>query len=208
MPLATAAQIAEMNKLIHEAAIYTNCTKPADGADVVLTAGVPAGGQYAGITSGETKWTYKPTMTGDLINEATGMVAFRKTDEVASVDFMMAVGDYKGIKLAFQDAVSTTTVGSGATPTVNTLSVGGKFEVTPQCVVLVAQVDTFLNMSTTIVCYEWLVVYNAISENGVEHAYKRNQTRMVKVTLKAIADPTRTAGDQLLKYGFQENPVP
>jgi hypothetical protein len=51
-------------------------------------------------------------------------------------------------------------------------------------------------------------IYDALSVDGVKLDYKRNENRMVEVTITGYADPTRDAGDQLFQIGQDEDPTP
>lgn len=207
MPLPVQADIDNLNQLKGEAAIYINCTKPADGADVALsTVGVPAGGTWIGVTQNAAKWTYKPTVTGMKIEQTNLEVAPRITDEMLTVDFTAAEAVYTNLNVAIVGGTLATTAGSGTTPSKHTIAMGGLSSLTPITVVLVSNIGSYVYMSTTVQLYEWLVIYNACSVSGVPVSYQRNVTRVYAITLQGYGDPTRTVGDHLGKYGVLFNP--
>jgi hypothetical protein len=207
MPTITATQLGRLNRLIKEAAIYINCTKPADGADVALTAGVPAGGTWVGLTQDAAEWDYTPTISGIKIEQTNLEVAPRITDEQVQLTFktVEAVSDKLALAIG-PGGTLTNTAGATTTPSKNTIAMGGKSDVTTQTVVLVSQIGTYTYMGTPVTLYEWFVIYNAVSATGAKVSFKRNETRMVQVTIKGYGDPTRTVGDQASKYGAMYDP--
>lgn len=203
MPQPTQTELDSLTSLAGEAAIYINCTKPADGADVALTDGVPAGGTWVGMTQDAAEWSYKPTISGVKIEQTNLEVAPRITDEELTLSFKAAEAVYDKLKLALQGATFTDTPNTGTTPGKRTLSVGGLTQITTQCVVLVSKIGSYVYMATTVNLYEWFVLYNAVSVDGVKVPYQRNATRMLQISLKGYGDPTRTVGDHLGKWGAQ-----
>lgn len=209
MPLPVQADIDLLTKLDKEAAIYINCTKPADGADVALNpaTGAPAGGTWIGVTQDMAEWAYKPTVTGMKIEQTNIEVAPRNTAEVVNLTFKAAKAVYSNLQLALPSSTLTTNAGATTTAGSRTLAIGGKSDIATQCVVLVSNIGTYVYMSTTVQLYEWFVMYNAVTADGVKVPYLRNATRMYQLNLQGWGDATRTVGDQLCKVGFQFDPA-
>lgn len=170
--------------------VYTGVTKPADFTPLGETAGVPPGGTDVGATTGVATFDYKPTINMTDIEQVFGMVAPRLTTETATLKFTAIEATYLNLALAAQMATPSTD-GSH-----NILKVGGRTDITPQTVAIIAKnADSGL--------YHWICVYNAVSMAGLTLAVKRGEPRQVAVELTAIPDVTRSAGDQMFQY-FEE----
>jgi hypothetical protein len=167
--------------------IYKAVTKPADFTEMAHTAGVPAGGTDVGATVGAATFEYRPTISMTDIEQVFGMVAPRLTTETATLRFTTVEATYLNLALAAQMATASST-GSH-----NILKVGGGTGITPQSVAIIAK-----NADSNL--YHWVCIYNAVSMDGLTVAYKRGEPRQVAVTLTAIPDVTRSAGDQMAQY--------
>lgn len=188
--------LSNLKKFIGQGEIYVGVTAPAANTALALTAGVPATGTDVGLTSGEATLTYKPTFTGVSIEQTTGEVAPRVTNETVELKFMAAEAVVANIGLALQTGTSHTTTGPGRT----FYTVGGKVFFSNQCVVLVSP---FVDDGTGNTWYEWVCLYSAMSVQGLVLKYKRNDTRMIEVTFTGYPDPTRPVGDQTFQIGQQ-----
>jgi hypothetical protein len=203
---ATAAQVQTLRNMVGQGEIYSGCTKPATNTAIALTAGVPAGGTSVGLTSGPASLDYKPEFKGVEIEQAYGEVAPRVTKESVTLKFKCAESTYDKLQLALQTATHATTAGSGATPTKNTLYIGGLTFFNDQCICLVSNIGSYVYMATTVQLYEWVCIYSAMSVSGLKLDWKRGETRMVEVEITGYADVTRNEGDQLFQIGQQKDP--
>jgi hypothetical protein len=104
-------------------------------------------------------------------------------------------------------AASPQTVNTTGGANRNLLMVGGKIDAITQCVALVSKIGTYSYMGTTVVLYEWVCVYEAMSVDGVKLDWKRGENRMVEITITGYADVTRSEGDQLYQLGQLAQPA-
>ncbi len=207
MPI-TAAQVAALKKNIGAATIYTGVTKPADQTPITLTAGVPTGGVDVGMTSGPATFEYKPEYADVQVEQSLAPVAPRITKETVTLKFRSAEAVFNTLKLAIQSGNTASTTGVAPAPDLDIIYVGGDiFANDPQCVALVTKIGSFTYMSTDYDLFEFIVLYEVLSVDGVSVAFKLGETRMVDVTLTGYADVTRPIRDQLFQWGRQGTPV-
>lgn len=214
----TSAQLESLRRFIGQGEVYYDVNTPASDFDPILfVAGSPGVPQISsgataapsvGLTSGPASLEYKPEFKGVEVEQANGEVAPRLTKESVTLKFKMAEATYDRLKLALQTATLTTTTGSGVTPTTRLLSMGGQTFFPTQCIALVSPIGTYTDSSTVVELFEWVALYQALSVDGVKLDYKRNETRMVEVTITGYADVTRGVGDQLFQIGQDEDPTP
>jgi hypothetical protein len=198
MPTITDNQIRTVEELIGEGNVYVNVTAPADGAELALVAGEPATGTWVGLTSAEAVLKIKETIKGRKIEQSSGEVAHRITEEMASLKLTMAEADATHLKLALNGATSGTT----ALDSTTWVKGGGKTRIVPGSVVLVSPIENE-DGSTR---YQWVMFYKARPSGEPEIKYSRAGDREIEVTFEAIPDITRTRGDQL--YQFVEDDPP
>lgn len=207
MPI-TAEQVAALKKNIGAATIYTGVTKPADKTPVTLTAGVPTGGTSIGMTSGPATFEYKPEYADVQVEQSLAPVAPRITKESVTLKFRSAEAVFNTLKLAIQSGDTVSTSGVAPAPDLDIIYVGGDiFANDPQCVALVTEIGHFTHMSTEYTLYEFIVLYEVLSVEGVSVNFKLGETRMVDVTLTGYADVTRPVRDQLFQWGRQADPT-
>lgn len=174
--------------------IFVGVTAPATGAPPTLmahTAGVPASGTEVGHTTGTSTFTYTPTKSDIMSEQALGVVDTFVATESASLTFTIQERTYLALKAAF-DAI-------GAVDDVSkTLFYGGGiYSVFSQAVMLTSRLR---NAPTK---YEVLVIYKSQSMDAVPLAYTRTEASTVSVTLRGVHDTARTEGDQLFQW-FRE----
>jgi hypothetical protein len=182
-----AVSVTQVQRYTVGGSIYKGVTKPADFTLMTHAAGVPTGGTDVGATTGVATFEYKPTISMTDIEQVFGQVAPRMTAESATLKFTCVEATYLNLAMAAQMATPSTD-GSH-----NILKVGGRTDITPQCVAIVAKnADSGL--------FHWVCIYNAVSMDGLAIGYKRGEPRQVSVTMTAIPDVARSVGDQLAQY--------
>ena len=204
---ATSNQVAALRTYIAQGEIWTGVTKPA--ADAIMgfdqASATPLGGTSVGLTSGPATLEYKPEFKGIEVEQAYGEIAPRVTKETVTLKFKLPVASYDKLQLALQTAALTTTTGSGATPTVRLLSIGGETFFPTQSIALVSEVGEWTSQDSTNKLYEWICLYEALSVDGLKLDFQRGETRMVEVTMTGYADVTRNEGDQLYQFVQQKS---
>lgn len=180
------ASITQVARYTTAGNVFVGCTTPADQVIMDHVAGVPTGGVDVGSTIGESTVEYRPTIATVDIEQAFGGVAPRLTAEACTLKFTAGESTNANIKTAMQQATSTSDGGH------NYLTAGGKTGVTGQTVAIISkQADTPQ--------YNWVCVYNVVSMDGVSLSFKKSATRQIAITFTALADPTRSVGDQLFQ---------
>jgi hypothetical protein len=182
-----AVSITQVSRYSTAGNVYVGVTTPADQVIMTHTAGAPLGGTDVGATIGESTVEYRPTIATVDIEQAFGGVAPRLTAEACTLKFTCGESTHTNLRLAMQQGTATTD------GTHNYLTAGGKTGVVGQCVAIISkQADTPQ--------YNWVCVYNAVSMDGLSLTYKKSATRQIGVTMTALSDANRTAGDQLFQY--------
>lgn len=172
--------------------IFIGVTAPATGTPptrMAHTAGVPATGTEVGHTEGDAVFTYKQSMTEMRSEQALGPIDAFVTDEMAQVTFLAMERVYATLKLAMNstgnldDANATLFYGGGTALSVFT-----------QAIMISSP------LRTNIAKFEVSVLYKAYSVDGYEIAYSRGRVSTYRITLKGLADTSRSVGDQLFQH--------
>lgn len=189
--------------------VWTGGTPPAAGSDPLdPTAGTPAvlntmitgytgptsGGAYAGATQAPATLTYKPTYYMVEIEQAMAEVVTIPTAEEAALAFTMVEATYLNIATAFGQGTTRTTGGAQA------IYVGSKE-------VLATKVVVLMSRKRTGVGYYILTIYSGYSMDGANLDFQRRQEQRLPVNMRALADVTRSKGDQLFQIvAYDANP--
>jgi len=182
---------------IGAARIFLGVTAPASGTPPTLlthTDGVPASGTEVGYTQDAASFTYRQLKEEVTAEQSLNPVSVFVSGEECQIEFQAMEHVYNTLRTAF-DNVGTVTDAS------KDLFYGGDgaglVDVTTQCVVLTSRIRT----ATT--KFEVLVLYSVYNVDGVVISYGRTTPAIYKVTLKALTDTTRNAGDRLFQW-FRE----
>lgn len=182
----------ESNIHIGAGRIWLGVTAPASGAPPTLmghTNGVPATGTEVGHTEGNAVFTYKPTKDTIPSEQALSVVGVFTTDEMCQLTFKAQERVYQVLRAAF-DSIGTVSDGS------KDLFYGGGLTITP-----LTQAIMLSSARRDIAAkYEVLVIYKAVNMEGVEISYGKATRSTYQITLRGLADTTRTIGDQLFQW--------
>lgn len=162
---------------------------PADGAIVPLTAGLPASGVNLGLT--EAGWKISATYTETSEEADETAVPFNKIVDVETLSAacsMFQVEDFALLKL--MTPTGTYTLNAGVS---EKITFGGAIAISatakPSIMIIGPQ-------TTTPSLYVYVIIYQAINTAGIEFDWTRKQSVRVPITLEAVAQASRTAGDQ------------
>lgn len=171
--------------------------------------GMTTAADYVGLTSGPATWEAKPEWKGIEVEQANGEIAPRVTKEMVTLKFTMAEAHYRNLRIAMQTGTAISIAGTAGAPDKELTVSGGKIFFDPICVAVVSPIGSYMDTQPTPALhnmFEWVVIYEAISTEGVKVEYKRNQTRLVEVTLTGYASVGRPEGDQLYQHGQDKDP--
>jgi hypothetical protein len=182
---------------IGAARIWLNVTAPATGTPPTLlghTDGVPASGTEVGYTRDAATFTYKQNKQEVQAEQSLNPVDVFITTEECQLEFNAMEHVYNTLKTAF-DNIGTVTDGS------KDLFYAGDgsalVSVTTQCVALTSRIRTAPTK------FEVLCIYKVYNMEGIAIPYARTTEAIYKVTLKALVDQSRNAGDRLYQW-FKE----
>jgi hypothetical protein len=183
-----AVTVGNITKYIGAGNIYTGCTRPADAAPLVHTAGVPAGGTDVGATQGAATLVMHSNIALVDIEQVYGGVAPHMTTEDASLQFTALEATYANLQLALQQGTGSTSGG------VNLIKFGGKTAVTTTCVAV--------SSARTDVPTKYVIgmLYQGASMDGVTLPFQRGTERKLQIKFSGIPDPTYLAGNQMGQY--------
>jgi hypothetical protein len=224
-----ALSTADIKRFIGQGEVYINVKAPLAGATaadcgpllfVAPGAGEPETGipqrtdaitaaDYVGLTSGPATLEYKPEWKGIEVEQANGEIAPRVTKEMVTVKFTMAEAHYTNLRIAMQTGTAVSIAGAAGAPNKELTVTGGGIFFDPICVAIVSPIGSYTDTQPTPAphnLFEWVVIYQAISTEGVKIEYKRNNTRLVEVTLTGYADVSRPVNDQLYQHGQDVDP--
>jgi hypothetical protein len=186
--------VAQLESNIHIGAgrIWLGVTPPASGAPPTLmghTNGVPATGTEVGHTEGNAVFTYRPTKELIPSEQALGAVGVFTTDEMCQLTFKAQERVYQNLRTAF-DAIGT------VSDVNKDLFYGGGLTISPltQAVMLSSPRRDVAGK------YEIIVIYKAVNMEGVEIAYGKANRSTYQITVRGLADTTRTISDQLFQW--------
>ncbi len=176
---------------------YSGVVLPVSGSPPTLfqhTAGVPSGLQTGfteiGFTTGPTTFTYKATKVELVPEQSLMAVDVFTSDEMVSVAFNAYERTYIALRSAF-DAVGQV---SDANKDLYYAGNGTSI-LTPQTFGVFFSVVHRDNLNK----YTYACLYKAYQPDGFKGAFEKKKETSYTITLKGLADLTRTIGDQ----GFQ-----
>lgn len=177
---------------------YSTAVAPVSGAPPTLfqhTSGVPSGLQTGftevGYTSGAATFTYKATKVELNPEQSLAPVDVFTSAEMASIMFTAYERVFVTLKAAFDN------VGSQSDATGDLYYAGnGTSILTP------ATNTVFLSTihRDNTAKFTWACIYKAYSVDGIKMPFEKKKETSYAVTLTALADVTRTAGDQLYSF--------
>lgn len=174
---------------------YSGVVLPVSGAPPTLfqhTAGVPSGLQTgftdAGFTTGASTFEYKATKEEILAEQSLVAVDVFTKEEMAQVVFTAYERTYNTLKTAFDN------VGTVSDASKDLYYAGnGTAILTP----LILSVALSAVHRDNVAKYSVLCLYRCYSMEGVKLPFDKGKATSYQVTLKSLADVSRTAGDQM-----------
>lgn len=181
---------------IGAARIFLNVTAPASGTPPTLiphTDGVPTAGSpvEVGYTQGASTFTYKSTKKEVEAEQSMNPVDVFITGEMAQLEFTAMEHVYNTLKTAF-DSVGS--VSDGSKDLFYAGDGAGLVSVTTQSVALASRIRTAPTK------FEMLCIYKVYNVEGIVMPYQRTAEAVYKVTLKALTDTSRNAGDRIFQW--------
>lgn len=177
---------------------YNSAVAPVSGTPPTLfqhTSGVPSGLQTGfteiGYTTGPATFVYKATKEEIVPEQSLIAVDVFTKQEEASLVFTAYERQFTILKAAF-DNVGSVSDGS------KDLYYGGNGTT-------IIQPSTFTVFMSTIhrdniAKFTYLCLYKAYSLDGVKMPFEKGKATTYQVSMKALADTTRTAGDQVYQF--------
>ena len=182
----------EANIHIGAARIFLGVTAPASGTPPTLmghTNGVPATGTEVGFTEGNATFSYRPTKELIPVEQALSAAGMFVSDEVAQLVFRAQERVYVALRAAFDN--------------IGTVSDGSKdmFYAGGQSIIPLYQ-SVMLTSPRRDVAAKWevLVIYKATSMEGIELPYGKATRSTYQITLRGLADSSRSISDQLFQW--------
>lgn len=178
------------NILAGPARIFVGVTAPATGAPPTLmghTNGVPATGVEVGYTTGPVEFTYKNTKEKITPEQAYMPVALYTKEEMSTVTFECLEKTYSTLLRGF-DNIGTVSDGSK-----DLFYFGnGNSIIAPFTTCVMFSSPQRTNPAKYVIG----VLYFAYNPEGVKLPFTKTKPMSYKMTFDALADVTRTAGDQ------------
>ena len=176
---------------------YSGVVLPVTGAPPTLfqhTAGVPSGLQTGytevGYTTGDATFEYKATKEEISPEQSLIAVDVFTKEEMAQVTFTAMERTYNTLKVAFDNIGTVSDANKDLYYGGNGLSI-----VAPLTVSLFL---SSLHRDNT-AKYSFLCLYKAYSVDGVKLPFNKAKATTYQITIKALADTTRTQGDQVFQ---------
>lgn len=207
------------------ATLWTNVTKPADGALLLVSGNVSGAqdqrvygpvlytisGTMVGSTIGSSTMTYKPTFVDVQIEQNVAIVEKVLNTESASVQAAIAELTAENMQQAAPGSYwnqPVATVSSTADPlqagqTAHKLTIGGLRLVAPQCIAFISA-NRRIGLASGPFSYV-LCGYNAVSVDGFTVPFERGRETVYSTKFDFIADTTRSIGDQLLQMVIRQS---
>lgn len=180
------------------ARIFVGVTAGTSGAPPTLithTDGVPGSGDEVGFTEGDAIFSYQAIKEEIEAEQSLAAVDVFVTGEMASITFTAQEHVVAALKRAFDNTGFDSTAGR------ELFYMGGGTSVLAprkECVVLTARQR--LAPTKFLVA----VLYRAYSPDGFKMSFGKKTKGVYPVTLKGLADVTRTANDQLGYYAVEK----
>jgi hypothetical protein len=182
---------------IGAARIWLGVTPPATGTPPTLLThadGVPSTGTEVGYTEGPSTFSYKSNKQEVEAEQSLNPVDVFIVKEECMLEFTAMEHVYNTLKTAFDNIGN---VDDGSKTLFYAGDGSGLVSVTTQCVALTSRIRTAPTK------FEVLTIYKVYNAEGIVIPYNRTGVATYKVTLKALVDTTRNAGDRLFQF-FKE----
>lgn len=179
-----------VRKYIKGGDVYVGCDVP--GTDEAPSPLPGGGGAQVGATQGVTNFIYSATIEKTDIEQASGGVAPKVTEEMIAMEFTMVEGDYVNVKYALGQA---TEVDDGTT---KVLQLGGNLCPTGDCIMVVAEMAC-----AGATKYYGGMIYDAYIAGETTIPVKRGEEMRIAVRVEGNFILTRAEGDQLGQW-FEE----
>jgi hypothetical protein len=205
--------------------LWTGVRKPPDdptstGVGVLAVSGYQSGpmdmrlygpalftvsGVMAGATIGDSTFSYKPTFVDIGIETSSALVEKVLNMESSTCAFSIAELTSENMVLAIP--VGTNQISNDplnfipgtTTPQIqHTIKVGGLQLTAPQCIAFISP-NRRIAQNSGPFSYVYCA-YNAVGVDGFDMPFSRGKETVFKLTFEAIADVTRTLGDQLFQF--------
>ena len=180
------------------ARIWVGTTAPATGLPptwATHTNGVPATGTEVGYTIGDAMFTWKGDKVDIEAEQSLGVIDQFISKENAQLEFEAQERTYQLLKVLFDNIGNVDDVtrmgfyGGGG---------GTILNITYNTIFLSSQIRNLSNK------YEVLFLYKCVSMEGVVLTYSRTKPSTYKVSMRCLADFTRTAGDQIFQFSREK----
>ena len=205
--------------------LWTNVTKPADGAVLAVSGNlsgaqdqrvygpvpVTVSGTFIGSTIGSSSIMYSTQFVDIAIETSTALVEKVLNTEKAQCDFSVAELTSENVQATLPGAAwnqPIATLSTSADPlqagqTRHVLTIGGLRLVAPQCIAFISpnRRISLTNPPVSNQAYSYVFCgYNAVSTAGFDAPFSRGKETVWKVDFELIADTARSIGDQILQF--------
>lgn len=206
-------------------ALWTQVTKPADGAFLLVSGNVSGAtdqrvygpvlytisGTFVGSTIGESMFGYRPTFVDIFIETSTAKVEKVLNTEEAYAQFSVAELTAENFRDTlpgsyWNQPVATVTTSNDplmAGQVRHNATVGGLRLVNPQTIAFISA-NRRIGLGSGPFSYVFCA-YNAVSTEGFEAAFSRGKETVWRVRYDCIADTARTIGDQLFALTVRQS---
>lgn len=201
------------------AALWTNVTKPADGAFLLVSGNVSGvndqrlygpipvviSGTFIGSTIGESRISYKPFFVDIQIETNVAKVEKILDREEAYCNFSVAELTGENVQSTlpgsyWNQPVATLTTATDpimAGQVQHRVTIGGLRLVAPQCIAFISA-NRRIGLSSGPFSYVFCG-YNAVSTEGFDAPFSRGKETVWPVRFELLGDTTRSVGDQTLQ---------
>jgi hypothetical protein len=176
---------------------FGTAVAPVTGAPPTLfahTAGVPSGLQTGftevGYTTGPATFDYKATKEEIVPEQSLIAVDVFTKEEMAQLSFTAYERVFVTLKAAFDN------IGSQSDATGELYYAGNGTNIIAPSTFLVFMSAIHRDNTAK---FSWVCLYKAYSVEGAKLPFEKSKPTTYQVTLKALADTTRTAGDQVFQ---------
>jgi len=176
---------------------FGTAVAPVSGAPPVLfqhTAGVPSGLQTGftevGFTTGPSTFDYKATKEELMPEQSLIGVDVFTTEEMAQIVFTAYERTFIVLKTAFDN------VGSQSDATGDLYYGGNGTSILAPSFKLVFMSSIHRDNTAK---FSWVCIYKAYSMDGIKLPFEKTKPTTYQVTMKALADTSRTVGDQVFQ---------
>jgi hypothetical protein len=177
--------------------IFAGVTAAASGTPPTYTThtdGVPGTGTEVGLTEGDAKFKYKLLQGKIEPEQSLAAVGLYAIGEDASLTFVVMEQTYFTLQQAFNNVGKESVAGGVA------FWFGGGTSVLAPTISTIMLTSRQRNAPTKFIITQ---LYKAGTMDGFELAFKKKGHSVYQVTYEALADLTRTAGDQVGYHRFE-----